>query len=58
VSDESEHEVQTEEEMAAYKLAMSYIKMFVFLDQDIDDLISVDELTVAYKNFKWPMLNG
>jgi Ca2+-binding EF-hand superfamily protein len=38
----------------AYKVAVFYKKIFQFLDQDANDLLTEDDLVKAHIDYKWP----
>ena len=40
----------------AYKVAVFYKKIFEFLDEDIDDLLTEEDVVKAQISYKWPCL--
>ena len=48
-------ELKTELHEAAFKIASYYVRVYDFMDKDIDDSISKKEIKDIYENFHWAM---
>ena len=48
-----ENKMKTELHTAAFKVAKYYVDMFEYMDKNIDDKISVDELMDVYEHHHW-----